>query len=211
MKGSGAILAVALALAAGGAPAQQAREYGVVIERASGSVQIVENRSRASLGRIEGLGDLSHASLVYSHDGRFAYVFGRDGGLTRIDVHERRAVAQQQAQVLHDDRGERRHSYGPSSVPQRASGESHERVVQARPLHVKFEHAPPRPGALEHARRDLEVVDRDARKEAGGHRVELGRQRQQLRRVRIKRWRHQCRRRGIGLGHRHRGQFFRRR
>ncbi|KAA3626491.1 MAG: protein nirF, partial [Proteobacteria bacterium] len=38
------------------------------------------------LGRVEGLGDLSHASAVYSRDGRYAYVFGRDGGLTRVDL-----------------------------------------------------------------------------------------------------------------------------
>jgi protein NirF len=32
------------------------------------------------------LGDLSHASAVYSRDGRYAYVFGRDGGLTKVDL-----------------------------------------------------------------------------------------------------------------------------
>ena len=37
-------------------------------------------------GRIEGLGDLSHASLTYSPDERYAYVFGRDGGLTKVDI-----------------------------------------------------------------------------------------------------------------------------
>jgi len=38
------------------------------------------------LAQIDGLGDLSHASIVYSRDQRFAYVFGRDGGLTKIDI-----------------------------------------------------------------------------------------------------------------------------
>ncbi|MGB8812268.1 MAG: cytochrome D1 domain-containing protein, partial [Paracoccaceae bacterium] len=38
------------------------------------------------VGRIEGLGDLSHASLTYSPDERYAYVFGRDGGLTKVDM-----------------------------------------------------------------------------------------------------------------------------
>lgn len=61
-------------------------DMGIVIERASGSVQIIETTHREALGRIEGLGDLSHASVVYSRDGRFAYVFGRDGGLSKIDV-----------------------------------------------------------------------------------------------------------------------------
>jgi protein NirF len=61
-------------------------ERGLVVERASGSLQLVDNAKRTSLSRIEGLGDLSHASLVYSGDGRYAYLFGRDGGLTKIDV-----------------------------------------------------------------------------------------------------------------------------
>jgi protein NirF len=35
-----------------------------------------------------GLGDLSHASAVFSRDGRYAFVFGRDGGLTKVDLLE---------------------------------------------------------------------------------------------------------------------------
>ncbi|MCK5549850.1 MAG: hypothetical protein KAI41_04905, partial [Hyphomicrobiaceae bacterium] len=54
---------------------------GVVIERASGSVLIIDTTKRAALARVEGLGDLSHASVVFSPDQRYAYVFGRDGGL----------------------------------------------------------------------------------------------------------------------------------
>lgn len=61
-------------------------DLGVVIERADGSVQIIETTNRTSLARIEGFGDLSHASVVFSRDERFAYVFGRDGGLTKIDI-----------------------------------------------------------------------------------------------------------------------------
>jgi len=61
-------------------------DMGLVIERATGSVQIIDTTARRSLARIEGLGDLSHASVVYSRDERYAYVFGRDGGLTRIDM-----------------------------------------------------------------------------------------------------------------------------
>ena len=63
---------------------------GIVIERASGSVAVVDSSTKSILGRIEGLGDLSHASAVYSRDGRYAYVFGRDGGLTKVDLLERR-------------------------------------------------------------------------------------------------------------------------
>ena len=65
-------------------------DLGLVIERAKGSVLLVDQSDRASLARIEGLGDLSHASMVYSPDERFAYVFGRDGGLTKVDIVERK-------------------------------------------------------------------------------------------------------------------------
>ncbi|MGB5426740.1 MAG: cytochrome D1 domain-containing protein [Gammaproteobacteria bacterium] len=61
-------------------------DLGIVIERASGSVQILDTTAKVSLFRVEGLGDLSHASAVFSRDGRYAYVFGRDGGLSRIDL-----------------------------------------------------------------------------------------------------------------------------
>jgi len=61
-------------------------DLGVVIERANGSVQLVSTTERAAIGRVAGLGDLSHASVVYSRDGRYGYVFGRDGGLTKIDL-----------------------------------------------------------------------------------------------------------------------------
>lgn len=61
-------------------------DMGVVIERASGSIQVVETTHRSALARVEGLGDLSHASVVYSRDARYAYIFGRDGGLTKVDI-----------------------------------------------------------------------------------------------------------------------------
>jgi protein NirF len=65
-------------------------DLGIVIERASGSILVVDTTARATLGRIEGLGDLSHASAVFSRDGRYAYIFGRDGGLTKVDLLLRR-------------------------------------------------------------------------------------------------------------------------
>mgnify|MGYP006138112383 CR=1 FL=1 len=61
-------------------------DMGVIIERATGQVQIVNHTSKTVLAEIDGLGDLSHASIVYSRDQRYAYVFGRDGGLTKIDI-----------------------------------------------------------------------------------------------------------------------------
>ncbi|WP_092834375.1 cytochrome D1 domain-containing protein [Roseovarius lutimaris] len=68
------------------AGAQATGDLGLVVERASGSLLVVDQSERASIGRITGLGDLSHASLVYSPDEQFAYVFGRDGGLTKVDI-----------------------------------------------------------------------------------------------------------------------------
>jgi len=61
-------------------------DLGTIIERADGAVSIVNTTQRSVEGRVEGLGDLSHASIVYSRDEQFAYVFGRDGGLTKVDI-----------------------------------------------------------------------------------------------------------------------------
>lgn len=61
-------------------------DLGLVVERTTGSLVLVDRSDHAALARITGLGDLSHASLVYSPDERFAYVFGRDGGLTKVDI-----------------------------------------------------------------------------------------------------------------------------
>ena len=67
-------------------------DLGLIIERASGRVTLVNTTSRQPYARIDGLGDLSHASAVYSRDGRYAYVFGRDGGLSKIDLLEAKLV-----------------------------------------------------------------------------------------------------------------------
>jgi protein NirF len=61
-------------------------DLGVIIERATGSVQVVDTTYKKSLFHVSELGDLSHASVVYSRDERYAYVFGRDGGLSKIDI-----------------------------------------------------------------------------------------------------------------------------
>lgn len=61
-------------------------DLGVVIERERGHVALVNTSRRAVLGEIGGLGDLSHASVVFSRDGGTAYVFGRDGGLTKVNL-----------------------------------------------------------------------------------------------------------------------------
>jgi len=61
-------------------------DLGIVIERAAGSVLVVDTTTRSGLFRVAGLGDLSHASAVFSRDERYAYVFGRDGGLSKVDL-----------------------------------------------------------------------------------------------------------------------------
>ena len=61
-------------------------DLGIVIERADGKVALVNTSERQKLAEIDGLGDLSHASAVYSRDQRYAYIFGRDGGLTKVDL-----------------------------------------------------------------------------------------------------------------------------
>lgn len=63
-------------------------DLGIVVERATGSLLVIDTSSRRSIARIEGLGDLSHASAVFSRCQRYAYVFGRDGGLTKVDLLE---------------------------------------------------------------------------------------------------------------------------
>jgi len=65
-------------------------DLGVVIGRANGTLYIVDTTAQALIGEVHGLGDLSHASVVFSRDGLFAYVFGRDGGLTQVNLLERR-------------------------------------------------------------------------------------------------------------------------
>ncbi|CAD0265637.1 protein nirF [Pseudomonas veronii] len=71
-------------------PLRGTGDLGLVIERASASVQIIETSGMTELGRIDGLGDLSHASAVFSRDQRYAYIFGRDGGLTKVDLLRQR-------------------------------------------------------------------------------------------------------------------------
>ncbi len=82
--------ALVLAGCAAPLPLRGTGDLGVVIERAIGRLQVVDTSAHATLGTVDGLGDLSHASVVYSRDGRYAYVFGRDGGLTKVDLLERR-------------------------------------------------------------------------------------------------------------------------
>ncbi len=85
-------LALSTSLLAGCAPAllvppeRGSGDMGLVIERESGSIGVLDTSARIRLGTIEGLGDLSHASVVFARDGASAYVFGRDGALTKVNL-----------------------------------------------------------------------------------------------------------------------------
>lgn len=71
-------------------------DLGVMIERANGTVAVVNTSTQTVLGDIAGLGDLSHASVVFSRDGAHAYVFGRDGALTKLNILTRQIEARTQ-------------------------------------------------------------------------------------------------------------------
>lgn len=91
------LLALLFLLCAGFAgaqpPARGTGDLAVVVERAAGAIQIIDTSKLASIARVGGLGDLSHATVVFSRDGRFAYVFGRDGGLSKVDLLSAEIVA----------------------------------------------------------------------------------------------------------------------
>ncbi len=87
------LLALGAAAAWAAEPLRGTGDLGLVIERARGSVQVIETSTDTALGTVEGLGDLSHASAVFSRDQRFAYVFGRDGGLSKVDLLTRTLTA----------------------------------------------------------------------------------------------------------------------
>ena len=61
-------------------------DLGIVTEREDGAALIINTTEHKQLGRIDKLGDLSHASVVFSRNQRYAYIFGRDGGLSKIDM-----------------------------------------------------------------------------------------------------------------------------
>ena len=88
MRANAAVIAAVLLFSAGCAQVELrgSGDLGVIVERSAGRLQVVDTTRQASIGAIAGLGDLSHASVVYSRDGRYAYVFGRDGGLTKVDL-----------------------------------------------------------------------------------------------------------------------------
>ena len=61
-------------------------DLGVIVERATGSLAVANTSQQQIVDQVEGLGDLSHASVKFSRDARYAFVFGRDGGLSKVDL-----------------------------------------------------------------------------------------------------------------------------
>ncbi|WBY03172.1 cytochrome D1 domain-containing protein [Ramlibacter tataouinensis] len=90
--GGGALLA-GCASWPGSAPARGTGDLGVVVARATGQLAVVDTTERRILGTIDGLGDLSHASVVYARDGAHAFVFGRDGAMSQVHLPSRRVLA----------------------------------------------------------------------------------------------------------------------
>jgi len=58
----------------------------VIVERENGGIVVIDSVDHEVLGRVEGLGNLRHASMVFSRDGRYAYIIGRDGTLSMVDL-----------------------------------------------------------------------------------------------------------------------------
>ncbi|MFN4266756.1 MAG: cytochrome D1 domain-containing protein [Aquabacterium sp.] len=75
------------------APIVGTGDLGVVVQRATGKLAIINTSSLQSLGDVAGLGDLSHASVVFSRDALHAFVFGRDGALTKVNLITRQIEA----------------------------------------------------------------------------------------------------------------------
>lgn len=73
------------------AHALEKKTYGtaslmVVVERERGSVAVFDSIKHELLGRVEGLGNLRHATMVFSRDARYAFVIARDGVVSKVDL-----------------------------------------------------------------------------------------------------------------------------
>lgn len=72
----------------------------VVVEREAGSVVIIDSSRHELLGRVSGLGNLTHATVKFSPDARYAYVIGRAGQVSKIDLLTLKLVKQVNAGKL---------------------------------------------------------------------------------------------------------------
>jgi protein NirF len=91
VKRTGLVLASALLAAAiAGASGVGSRVY--VVERASGRLAIYDLDSRSLLERrIENLGDLKHATMIFTPDLRYGFLATRGGKVSRIDLETARS------------------------------------------------------------------------------------------------------------------------
>jgi protein NirF len=79
------LAAVLLSCDGAGAPGIGSRVF--VVERASGSLAVYDLARRKLLPkRITGLGDLRHATMIFSPDLRYGYLSSRGGQVSRIDL-----------------------------------------------------------------------------------------------------------------------------
>lgn len=69
----------------------------LVVERENGSVLVIDGFRHEVLGRVGGLGNLVHATVKFSRDGRHAYVLGREAVVSKIDLLTLRVVRQVKA------------------------------------------------------------------------------------------------------------------
>ncbi|MBI1912912.1 MAG: protein nirF [Deltaproteobacteria bacterium] len=93
-----AVLAILFALSSTSYSATQSKHrekkiYGtsalmVIVERESGKVAIIDSVNHELIGRVEGLGNLRHATMVFSRDARYAYIISRDGVVSKVDLIE---------------------------------------------------------------------------------------------------------------------------
>ena len=83
--------------AATGSSPMATGDLGVIIERNKGSVAIVNTTHHKVINRVTGLGNLSHATIVFSRDTRYFYTFQRDGWVNKVDLLSGKVVAQTNA------------------------------------------------------------------------------------------------------------------
>ena len=69
----------------------------VVVEREAGCVLVFDASRHELLGRVEGLGNLTHGTVKFSKDGRYAYVLGREALVSKIDLYTLQVVRQAKA------------------------------------------------------------------------------------------------------------------
>jgi len=69
----------------------------LVVEREAGSVLVFDASRHELLGRVGGLGNLTHGTIKFSKDGRYAYVLGREALVSKIDLYTLQVVRQVKA------------------------------------------------------------------------------------------------------------------